>query len=127
MQGRVEWTGEFGLKCINSNEQSLDIDWENGPSPMQVTLQMVAACSVVDVIGGLKDRTFSEVWVEIDSTRAESAPRVFTSIQLAYHVKGNVPRKLVERLVEKSHEKYCSVSNMLTNVDITSTVVLHEA
>jgi putative redox protein len=93
---------------------------------MQITLQMVAACSVVDVIGGLKDRTFSEVWVEIDSTRAENAPRVFTSIQLAYHVKGNVPLKLVERLVEKSHEKYCSVSNMLTEVDITSTVVLHD-
>jgi len=114
MQGRVEWTGKYGLKCINSNQQSLDIDWENGPSPMQITLQMVAACSVVDVIGGLKDRSFSEVWVEIDSTRAESAPRVFTSIQLEYHVKGNVPRKLVERLVEKSHEKYCSVSNMLS-------------
>ena len=93
---------------------------------MQITLQMVAACSVVDVIGGLKDRSFSEVWVEIDSTRAESAPRVFTSIQLEYNVKGNVPRKLVERLVEKSHEKYCSVSNMLSEVDITSTVVLHD-
>ncbi|MCH1423008.1 MAG: OsmC family protein [Candidatus Poseidoniaceae archaeon] len=126
MQGRVEWTGANGLQCTNSNQQSLQLDWEDGPSPMQVTLQMVAACSVVDVITGLKDRSFSEVWVDIDSSRAEQSPRVFKTIQLTYHVKGDVPLKLVERIVEKSHEKYCSVSNMLTEVDISSTIVLHD-
>ena len=32
---------------------------------------------------------------------------------MVYHVKGDVPKKLVERVVAKSHEKYCSVSNSL--------------
>ena len=126
MYGRIDWTGGDTVACTNERGDRIDLDWEEGPTPMQVALQVIGACSTADVVLGLKDRSFSEVWVEIDSTRAESAPRVFTSIQLAYHVKGNVPRKLVERLVEKSHEKYCSVSNMLTEVDITSTVVLHE-
>jgi uncharacterized OsmC-like protein len=32
---------------------------------------------------------------------------------IVYHVVGDVPKKLVERVVAKSHEKYCSVSNSL--------------
>ncbi|MDP6234389.1 MAG: OsmC family protein [Candidatus Poseidoniaceae archaeon] len=126
MQGRVEWTGGHGLLCTNSNNQSLKLDWEGGPSPMQVALQMVGACSLVDVVVGLKEREFQKAWVEMDSTRAEQSPRVFKTIEMIYHVEGNVPVKLLERIVEKSHEKYCSVSNMLTEVKMTSRVVVHE-
>tara|TARA_B100000902_G_C27249629_1_gene884528 strand:+ start:311 stop:694 length:384 start_codon:yes stop_codon:yes gene_type:complete len=125
MQGRVEWTGGDGLLCTNSNGQSLELDWENGPSPMQVTLQMIGACSLVDVVIGLKERPFTKVWVELDSTRAETSPRVFKTVEMIYHVKGDVPEKLLERIVEKSHEKLCSVSNMFVNVEITSSVVVH--
>lgn len=125
MQGRVEWTGGDGLLCTNSNGQSLELDWENGPSPMQVTLQMIGACSLVDVVIGLKERPFTKVWVELDSTRAENSPRVFKTVEMIYHVKGDVPEKLLERIVEKSHEKLCSVSNMFVDVEITSSVVIH--
>jgi len=125
MQGRVEWTGGNGLICTNSNQQSIELDWENGPSPMQVTLQMIGACSLVDVVIGLKDRQFTKVWVELDSTRAETTPRVFQTVEMTYHVEGDVPEKLLERIVVKSHEKYCSVSNMFTDVALTSKVVVH--
>lgn len=113
MQGRVEWTQGTGMVGINAAGQRIEMDWENGPSPMQLTLQMVGACSLVDVVVGLKERSFSKVWVELDSTRAETTPRRFTSMTMVYHVVGDVPLKLVERVVEKSHEKYCSVSNSL--------------
>ena len=113
MQGRVEWTGGTTLNGINAAGQSISMDWETGPSPMQLTLQMVGACSLVDVVIGLKERSFSDAWVESDSTRAETAPRRFTSIIMVYHVVGDVPQKLVERVVAKSHEKYCSVSASL--------------
>tara|TARA_B100000459_G_scaffold57498_1_gene31077 strand:- start:72 stop:362 length:291 start_codon:yes stop_codon:yes gene_type:complete len=93
---------------------------------MQVALQMVGACSLVDVVVGLKEREFQKAWVEMDSTRAEQSPRVFKTIEMIYHVEGNVPVKLLERIVEKSHEKYCSVSNMLTEVKMSSRVVVHE-
>jgi putative redox protein len=127
MQSKVEWFGEHGLKCTNSNGQSLDLDWETGPSPMQVTLQMVGACSLVDVVIGLKERPFSKVWVELDSTREEQSPRVFTSIEMTYHVAGDIPQNLVERIVAKSHEKYCSVSNMINqSVNISWRVEMHD-
>ena len=89
------------------------MDWEEGPSPMQITLQMVGACSLVDVVIGLKERAFSKVWVEMESTRAEESPRYFTSMHMIYHVVGDVPLKLLERIVSKSHEKYCSVSHSM--------------
>lgn len=113
MQGRVEWTGGTRLNGINAAGQSISMDWETGPSPMQLTLQMVGACSLVDVVIGLKERPFSDAWVDLDSTRAETSPRRFTSITMVYHVVGDVPQKLVERVVAKSHEKYCSVSASL--------------
>ena len=94
---------------------------------MQLALQMVGACSIVDVVIGLKDREFSKVWVEMDSTRNGDSPRYFTSMHLVYHVKGDVPQKLVERVVHKSHGKYCSVSNSLRgDCRITSEVVIHQ-
>ena len=126
MRGTVEWTGGTGLVGINNSGQRMELDWQDGPSPMQLTLQMVGACSLVDVVIGLKDRQFSKVWVELDSERADESPRVFTKIIMNYHVEGDVPIKLVERVVAKSHEKYCSVSNMLTpEVEIVSNCFVH--
>ena len=126
MQGTVEWTGGKNMVGINSNGQRIEMNWEEGPSPMQLALQMVGACSIVDVVIGLKDREFSKVWVDMDSTRNDESPRYFTSMHLVYHVVGEVPQKLVERVVHKSHEKYCSVSNSLRDdCKITSEVIIH--
>tara|TARA_B110000881_G_scaffold219286_1_gene240760 strand:- start:1924 stop:2304 length:381 start_codon:yes stop_codon:yes gene_type:complete len=126
MQGKVEWTGGHGLVGITANGKRIEMDFEDGPGPMQLTLQMVGACSLVDIIVGLKQRNFSKVWVDMDSTRAETSPRFFTSMHLIYHVEGDVPQKLVERLVDKSHEKYCSVSNSLKeSCEITTEVIIH--
>ena len=128
MQGTVEWTGGKNMVGINSNGQRVEMNWEEGPSPMQLALQMVGACSIVDVVIGLKEREFSKVWVDMDSTRNDESPRYFTSMHMVYHVVGDVPQKLVERVVHKSHEKYCSVSNSLRDdCKITSEVIIHSS
>ena len=128
MQGTVEWTGGKNMVGINSNGQRIEMNWEEGPSPMQLALQMVGACSIVDVVIGLKEREFSKVWVDIDSTRNDESPRYFTSMHMVYHVVGDVPQRLVERVVHKSHEKYCSVSNSLRDdCKITSEVIIHSS
>ena len=45
---------------------------------------------------------------------------------MTYHVEGEAPKKLVRRLVEKSHETYCTVSNMFkSTVEFTSNVVVN--
>ena len=74
MRGKVHWSGGTKLDCQNEKGQSLDVDWEQGPSPMQIFLQMIGACSIVDVVVGLKDREFGEVWVELDGERRSEYP-----------------------------------------------------
>ena len=126
MRAKVAWTSGTKLDCENERGQSIDVDWEDGPSPMQIFLQMVGACSIVDVVVGLKNRDFGEVWVDLDAERREDYPRSFTKINMIYHVEGDVPEKLVRRSIEKSHEKYCSVSNSLDeNIEIVWDLVLH--
>ena len=58
MYGRVDWLGEHLVECSNANGQKITIDWEDGPSPVQITLQMIGACSLVDVVEGLKHIDF---------------------------------------------------------------------
>ena len=112
---------------INSSGQRIEMNWEEGPSPMQLALQMVGACSIVDVVVCLKERNFTKAWVDMKANRNDESPRYFTSMHMVYHVEGDVPKKLVERVVHKSHEKYCSVSNSLReDCKITSEVIVHQ-
>ena len=127
MRAKVTWTGGTKLDCEYERGQSIDVDWEDGPSPMQIFLQMIGACSIVDVVVGLKSREFGQVWVDLDADRREEYPRSFTKVNMTYHVEGDVPEKLVRRTIEKSHEKYCSVSNSLDeNIEIVWDLVLHQ-
>ena len=84
--------------------------------PMEMVLHSHACCSLIDVIDGLKDRInkVNSAIVEVDADRADEAPRVFTSIRMKYTIVGDVPEELVRRLIEKSHERYCSVGMMIT-------------
>ncbi len=80
-----------------------------------------------DVVVGLKDREFGEVWVELDGERRSEYPRSFTKVNMVYHVEGDVPEKLVRRTIKKSHEKYCSVSNSLSReIEIAWELILHD-
>ena len=127
MQGRVEWRGGSSAVGETATGQRIELDWDNGPTPMQLALQMVGACALADVVIGLKERPFSQAWVELDSTRASEAPRRFLSITMEFHVVGDVPVKLLERVVDKTLEKYCSVSSSLNpDIPIEWKVVLHE-
>jgi putative redox protein len=52
--------------------------------------------------------------VEIEAERSESLPKVFTRIHVHFVVKGTgLDPKAVERAVNLSADKYCSVSRML--------------
>ena len=127
MQGRVEWRGGSSAVGYTSSGQEVAYDWNDGPSPMQVALQTVGLCTLVDVVIGMKDRPFSKAWVELDSTRASEPPRRFLSISMVFHIVGDVPVKLVERIVDKTLEKYCSVASSLNpDIPIDFKVVVHE-
>ena len=83
---------------------------------MEMVLHAHAACSMIDVIDGLKGRVENVEYatVDIEAERAEESPRVFTAVSMNYKIKGDVPEELVRRLIESSHERFCSVGIMIT-------------
>ena len=60
--------------------------------------------------------------VEISAERAEEVPKVFTKIHAHYVIKGKgLSEKQVEKAVNLTAEKYCSVSIMLAATeDVTN-------
>ncbi|HJM18640.1 MAG TPA: OsmC family protein [Candidatus Thalassarchaeaceae archaeon] len=121
MNGEVRWTTEGGYVGRTGGGKTFGIYGNESPSPMEMVLHGHAACSLIDVIDGLKDRVSNVEYatVEVEAVRADEAPRVFTSVHFRYVVKGDVPELLVRRIIESSHEKYCSVGIMITRSGTT--------
>lgn len=87
----------------------------NGPSPMEVVLMGLCACTSVDVVSILqkKREPLTSLTVSVTAEQATSIPRVFTLITLTYRIGGAVSKKAAEDAVALSKDKYCSVSKML--------------
>jgi putative redox protein len=115
MDSLVEWSGGKTLTCTDKQGKVMDLGWDGeGVNPVVTTLHSVGACSLIDVVEGLKSRDVTNASVSLELERAEQHPRVFTKIHMVYSVSGiDLPEKLVKRLVAQSHAKYCTVSNMI--------------
>lgn len=86
-----------------------------GPSPMEVVLAALCACTSVDVVSILekKREPITGLTVSANAEQAAAPPRVFTRIHLTYRIRGKVAKKAAEDAVALSKNKYCSVSKML--------------
>lgn len=86
------------------------------PRPMETVLAGTGGCTAYDVVLILK-RGRHDVRgceVQVQAQRADTDPKVFTSIQMHFVVSGRgVPAAAVERAIALSHERYCSASIML--------------
>lgn len=94
---------------------------EVGPStdgirPMENVLASLASCSAVDVMLILQRmrHQVNDLRVSVKSERADAIPAVFTSIHVHFHVTGDFDQKKLDRAVDLSMEKYCSVAKMLS-------------
>jgi len=130
MQARIDWQGKLQFSGAADSGHTITIDGppaiggENaGPRPMELILLGVGGCSAMDVMHILKKarQDVRDCRIELDGTRAETEPKVFTDIHLRFIVTGdNLNEKHVARAVQLSAEKYCSASIMLSaSVNIT--------
>lgn len=96
-------SGEVGM--------TLDSASAAGPSPMQALAFALAGCMAMDLLHILKKgrHDFRGLRADLTGTRAETEPRRFTSIALHYTITGTVADEVVQRGVDLSREKYCSV------------------
>jgi putative redox protein len=101
----------------------LDSAGKAGPSPMQALAFGLAGCMAMDVAHVVTKGRFNirAMHAKLTGDRAAEEPRRFTSIGLHFTITGEVPSDKVERAIELSREKYCSVWHSMRH-DIALTV-----
>jgi putative redox protein len=94
-----------------------------GLKASDMLLMSAASCSAYDVVVILKKRKepLESLEVICSGQRADEPPRKFTHIHLKYVLKGQLKQESVEKAIQLSEDKYCSVLNTLKgSVEISS-------
>ena len=119
MKAKVKWVSEELFLGTSASGHTIELDANNGataPSPLENVLISLGACSSVDVVSILQKARQAIVGctVEINGTRVDTVPKLFSDIHLHFIITGNnIKEKHVERAVALSADKYCSVALML--------------
>ncbi len=123
MKTRVKWLDNMSFVGESDSGHSIVMDGPPefggrnlGVRPMEMLLLGLGGCASFDVVSMLKKSKQDLINCEVNITaeRAETEPKVFTKIHLEFILSGNnLSKARVERAIELSAEKYCSVSIML--------------
>ena len=116
----LRWTGDgrvYEGRTGNAAPIHLDGASALGPSPMEALLMSLAGCMAIDVVVILeKGRVpLDGLAVAVSGVRAPEPPRCFTSLRVEVRATGptEADQAKLERAVQLSHEKYCSVFHSL--------------
>ncbi len=115
---KLNWTGGFRFTATTASgkETLIDGDKETAPTPVEILLEALGACSAIDVVGILeKVRTPAQrLEVMIEGDRHHPDPRYLTDARIGFDVWGDAinPDKL-SRAINLSIGKYCSVYHSL--------------
>jgi putative redox protein len=116
---------DFNIEATNSEGNTLLMDGSReiggngkGMRPMQLLLAALGGCSSVDIISILRKQKqeLESIDIEVNGHRdpvGVEGYSLFKTIEVHFIVKGNVAKDKVERAVQLSMEKYCSVSKTL--------------
>jgi len=136
MTTQIAWTQgrEFSVRFAEGEELTVaSVPKANrpgaGPSPMDLIQASLGGCTGIDVMLILEKmrKTPASLRVEVDATRRDEDPRIFTRLSLSYHLEGSdLTEASVRRAVELSQDKYCSVAAMLRpTVEMDYRIVLN--
>ena len=137
MKTKIKWMQDVSFNGSSESGHEVVLDGPEelggkglGMRPMEMMLIGMGGCTSFDVVTILK-RSRQQITgciAEIEATRADKIPKVFTSIHIHFLIKGiGLQEKAVERAVELSANKYCSASIMLgKSVKITHDFVISE-
>ena len=138
----VKWAGEgsqmfigrdsFGHVVLSGSWPDDNPDWQEwkGLKPSDLLLISLASCSAYDVVMilGRQRQVLHNLYVHVDGNQADEPPYQFTDIHMSYTLKGDdLDPKKVERAIELSEEKYCSVAATIRGVaNITHSFEIEE-
>ncbi len=87
-----------------------------GVRPMQMLVMGLGGCSAIDIVLILKKQkqVIEDFEISIDGEREEGKePSLWKNIEVHFKLKGQFDKEKVERAVQLSMDKYCSVSKTL--------------
>lgn len=114
---KFEGIGKFGVP-ITTDESKESGGTEEGYSPVELVLFGLIGCTGLDTVMILEKmrQKITALEIEAHGERADDYPRLFTRITLRFKYSGeNLEPAKVQRAVELSKEKYCTVSQSLMN------------
>ncbi|RFZ94276.1 OsmC family peroxiredoxin [Mucilaginibacter conchicola] len=132
-------SGDFGFEATDEYGHSVKMDSspesggkDFGIRPMQMLLMGLGGCSAIDVITILKKQRQDVVdykMVISGDREAGKEPSLWETINLEFHIYGNVDEDKAKKAVELSLDKYCSVAATLykAEADINWQVIIHPA
>jgi putative redox protein len=113
----VSWEGEMRWRGGPAGGPTLLMDGtrQAAPSPVDALVASLAACSAIDVVDYLEKRRTPPTAASVSTrfSRAADYPRRLTDLHLTYRVATDAPLEHVERAVQLSFDKYCSVAGSL--------------
>lgn len=108
----LTWDGELRFSAL-ADRVPLVIDGRSaaGPSPVEALALGLAGCMAVDVVDILQKGRYqvTSLVAEFTGERAPEPPSRFTAITLRFLVGTDAPAHAIQRAIDLSHEKYCSV------------------
>ncbi len=88
---------------------------QNGFRPMELLLVGLASCLSIDVLTILykQKQDINKYQVKVKATRKEAEPPIFETITVSLYVWGKVSDLKLNKALELTKEKYCSVYHIL--------------
>jgi putative redox protein len=116
LEATLEWDGgQQFTGMVGKHEVSMDGSAAAAPTPVQLLALSLAGCMAIDLVHILTRgrHTVTSLRTSLTGYRSEENPRRFTRIRLKFTLAGQLRPEHVERAIQLSREKYCSVWNTL--------------
>ena len=120
---RVKWVDGMRFVATDSAGHSIVLDSTktaggegSGFTPMQLLLAALGSCTGIDIVDILRKerQQIDDVEIIVTGQRVKEPPRMYSEIHVEYKIRGrDVSEKAVQRAIQLSEEKYCSVEAML--------------
>lgn len=120
----IEWERDLRFTATNERNVSMIMDATDaegrpaGITPMELLLMALGGCTGIDVVLILKKQRqkLERLTLNVTGRRREEEPRYYEQIHVEYVLKGSgLDEKKLQRAIQLSEDKYCSISVMLKN------------
>ena len=112
----LDWQGDLRFASTpGSPAIELHSSTQGVASPPQALAYAVMACMAMDIVHVIKKSRcpLEALTVKFEGRRAVEHPRRFVSMAIDFQITGQVDDRLVERAIDMSRDKYCSVWNSI--------------